>query len=161
MNLYETNALEKHIEQIAAENEGEISDEQLQQLVEAQTKSVQQIEGLCKYVRNIGLFSETCDAEINRIKSLRERADKRIDGIKKYLTPYISAHGKVEAGTFTLSIRKSEAVKIINETMVELEYQDEIPVSWKMNKDKIKKAIKAGIVVAGAELEVRENLQIK
>ena len=161
MNLYEITALENQIEIIAEQNDGEIPEELFQELVEKQTESLVQIENLCKYIRHLELGIDMCKSEIDRINKMKEKANKRIEGIKKYLTPYIAKQGKIEAGTFILSIRKSESVNIINEQKIPLKYFDTIPESLQVNKKIIKEAIKSGKDISGAELEKKNNLQIK
>ena len=161
MNLYEITNLENQIEQLAAANDGELSEEMLQALVEAETQSLVQIENLCKYIRKLELGIEMCKTEEARIKIMRDKADKRIEGIKKYLTPYIFKHKKIEAGTFTLSTRKSESVNIIDKEKIPINYRTVVPETWNPDKAAIKQDIKKGVIVPGAELQENDNLQIK
>ena len=160
-NLYNTLALENQIEKLAADNDGELSEEMLQTLVEAETQSLVQVENLVKYIRKLELGIEMCKTEEERIKTMRGKADKRIEGIKKYLTPYVSKHGKIELGTFTLMTRKSESVEITDESRIPLAFMHEIPVQLKPDKVMIKKELKSGKAVPGAELKENDNLQIK
>jgi hypothetical protein len=92
---------------------------------------------------------------------MKDKASKRISSIKKYLLPYVVSHGKIESGTFTLSTRKSESVNITNESLIPLSYIHEIPVQLKPDKNAIKKDLKAGKAVPGAELKENDNLVIK
>jgi len=160
MNLYEISVLEKQIERAAADNDGEISEEQLKALVEAQTASVVQIEKLCQYIRHLELGAEACKAEEERIRTMRNRADNRVASIKTYLTPYIEKHGKFEAGTFTLSLRKSSRLKLEDGISVPSEFV-RVVESVSVDKDGMKKAIKAGAHIDGAYIEDHYSLQIK
>lgn len=162
-NLYDVIALENQIEHIAELNEGEIPDELMQELVAEQCKSVQQIENLCKYIRNLDLGIEMCDTEIERITKMKDKAGKRIENIKKYITPYIARQGKVVAGTFTLSTSKSTKTIITDEHSIPVDYKSiDIPTPvTKIDKNAIKKAIKSGIHVSGAYLEENDRLVIK
>ena len=159
MNLYEVQQIEKNIERIAEQNSGEIPDELLKELVEAHTGSLVQVEKLCHYVRNLELFQDACKEEENRISRKREIAGNRIDGIKKYLLPYVQSQGKVQAGTFKISTRKSEYVEH------EPDFDDarfiDIEQVVKVRKTDIKKALKNGDEVKGACLKTREHLSIK
>jgi hypothetical protein len=159
MNLYNVIDLEKQIEFIAEHNEGEIPEEKLQELIEAQTQSIVQIENLCKYIRHLELGTEICKAEESRIATMRKRAENRIENIKKYLTPYVQHEGNVEAGTFKLSIRKSKHVEVVSG----FENKEYCNVKEVITPDKIviKKAIESGIVIEGAKLIENSNLQIK
>ena len=65
-------------------------------------------------------------------------------------------------GTFTLSYRKSEATNILDESLIPTQYlKTPEPPAPKPDKPAIKEALKAGIVIPGAEIETRQNLQIK
>jgi len=129
--------------------------------VAEQCKSVQNIENLVKYIRNLELGVNMCDTEIERINKMKEKAGKRINGIKKYLLPYVAKHKKIEAGTFTLSTRKSESVNIIDKEKIPINYRTVIPETWNPDKKLIKQDIKKGVIVPGAELKESDNLQIK
>jgi len=159
MNIYNTLELEKQIEYIAENNEGEIPDEMFKQLIEAQTKSIVQVENLCQYIRHLELGIDMCKAEENRINTIRKKAENRIASIKKYITPYVQHEGKIEAGTFTLSIRKSKRVDLVDD-FSDLDYCN---VKEVVTPDKaaIKKAIESGVDVPGAKIIEQDNLQIK
>jgi hypothetical protein len=159
MNIYDCDSIEKQIEFSAMTSDGEISEDLLKQLVETQTKSIEQIDKLLRYVRHLQLFSENCRQEKTRISELQNRADRRIDSIKKYLTPYVESRGKVDAGVFSLSTRKSESVEL-DDNFNDPDYSTQI-ISWTPDKKKIKDAIKNGKVIQGARLIQNINLQIK
>ena len=162
-NLYEVMSLENELELIARDNDGEISGEKLKELVEAQTKSLDKIEGLCKYIRNIELYMESCKSEVDRINKLKDRAENKLKSIKKYMTPYVKKQGKLTAGTFKLSTRPSEKVNTDNFDMSDPDnhYYMITQITSQPDKNIIKKDLKSGIDVDGAFLESFDNLQIK
>jgi hypothetical protein len=161
INLYEVVTLENQIEHIAEQNDGEIPEELLRQLVEAQTQSLQQVENLVKYIRHLELGISMCKSEEERISTMRKKAEKRIESIKEYLTPYIAKEGKIEAGTFKLSVRKSDKVIIDNEGYINSKYMTIVPESYKPDKNLIKQDLKSGVAINGVHLEIIDNLQIK
>ncbi len=161
MNIYSVIELENKIDKFAEEHEGEIPDALYEELVSEQMKSVQQIEGLVKYIKNLDLGIDMCDAEISRISKMKEKANKRIENIKKYITPFVARQGKIIAGTFTLSTRKSESIEITDKEKIPLNYRRVIPETWNPDKSAIKQDIKKGVTVPGAELKSNDNLQIK
>jgi DNA-binding XRE family transcriptional regulator len=162
MNLYNTLELEKQIEFIAAHNEGEVEENLFQQLIEAQTQSIVQIENLCKYIRSLELGIDICKQEETRIATMRKKAENRIESIKKYLTPYVEHENKVEAGTFKLSIRKSKHIELAEgfANLTNLNWCD-VKEVFTPDKTKIKKAIESGVKIDGAKLVETGNLQIK
>lgn len=159
MNIYEVTALEKEIERIAYENQGEIPEDKLQELVEAQTKSMAQIEKLCGYIRHIEIFIDTCKAEKNRINDLQKGAEKRLKSIKRYLAPYVKSKGGFDAGPHKLSIRASESV-VLAEDFKHPQYV-RVVEEVKPDKKLIKADLKKGIWIEGASLIKNDNLQIK
>ena len=165
MNLYDIMVIEREIEIRAEQNGGEISDEEFKNLVEYQTTSIIKIENLCKYVRHLELFQAQAKEEINRINELKKKAEKRVNSIKKYMTPYVMQKGSIDAGTFKLSTRKSKSVDLSDEffrvyEQVENEYL--VPVlTFKPDKKKIKQDIEDGNEIPGARIITKENLQIK
>ena len=161
-NIYDCFELENQIERIAEANSGEIPDDMISALVEAQMKSISTITGLCKYLKSIDLFSEACKSEENRIADLRKRAEKRKESIIKYITPYVARDGRIDAGTFKLSIRKSTRVNITDEDKIALRYKLEVPATYHIDKDAIKKDFKAKVDIGGGvTVDSYDNLQIK
>ena len=161
MNLYKVQYIENEIEQIAKDNAGEIPEEKLQELVEANTKSLVQVEKLCKYIRHLEIFVETCKSEKERINKVQKKAEKRLESVKKYMTPFVKEKGKFDAGTFKLSTIKSERL-ILDPACNFLPYEEHDYIQKTMlDKEAIKKDLKAGKVIPGAKLEPRDNLQIK
>lgn len=157
--IYNVIEIERKLDQIARANEGEIPEELLKELVEAETKSIEKVGNICKFIRHLELYVDTCKQEEERIKALRDSANNRIKSIKKYLTPYVLNKGKFEVGTFKLSIRKAE--KVILTDGWENNSYGESKTTFHPDKMAIKKAIKAGEHIDGAKLESFDNLRLK
>lgn len=120
-------------------------------------------------IENIALFIKNLNAEVTDIKSeesaLKDRRTKKENKVK-YLSSLIAnslinANEKsFETSKVALSFKKSEAVSIINLSLVPKKY---IKTKTEESADKtaIKKAIKDGKVIDGVLLEEKQNLQIK
>jgi hypothetical protein len=160
MNLYEITNEAQYLaalletEELTPELEAEllINQEQLQ------TKAI----NYAKVISNYRGESEQIDAEIKRLKAMKESRDKKVtwltDSLKKAMM--VSGIEKIESPLFKLSLRRSEAV--------EVEVPEALPVDWQVRKvmitaDKvgIKKAIKEGYSITGARLVENFSLQIK
>jgi hypothetical protein len=160
MNLYEITNEAQYLaalletEELTPELEAEllINQEQLQ------TKAI----NYAKVISNYQSESDAIDAEIKRLKAMKESRDKKVtwltDSLKKAMM--VSGIEKIESPLFKLSLRRSEAV--------EVEVPEALPVDWQVRKvmitaDKvaIKKAIKEGYAITGARLVENFNLQIK
>jgi hypothetical protein len=161
MNLYDIVQLERDIEQAAIDNDGELTEEQWQMLIEAQTKSLDKVENVCKYIRHLEQFEQKANEEIARINDLKQKAIKRKSSIKKYLKPYVISKGKVDVGTFKLSTRKSTSVQLDDDFNVKDYMVDKTVVIFKPDKKLISAHLKIGKQIKGASLKENINLQIK
>jgi hypothetical protein len=123
-----------------------------------------QIKGInyAKVISNYQGESDQIDAEIKRLKAMKESRDKKVtwltESLKKAML--ISGIEKIESPLFKISLRRSEAV--------EVEIPEALPIDWQVKKvtitaDKvaIKKAIKEGYSITGARLVENFNLSIK
>jgi hypothetical protein len=164
MNVYECTALIEQIDALAAQNDGVLTEEQMEQIVKAQTQSIQQLGKLCGFMKHLEHGIDACKAEEARIANMRKVASNRLASVKKWLMPYIEKEGKRTVGTFTLSTRKSESVELA-ENFAELHKEDGTLLTTKTvvtpNKANIKAALKDGAKIEGARLVQRNSLQLK
>jgi len=160
MNLYEITQEAQYLaalletEELTPELEAEllINQEQLQ------------IKGInyAKVISNYQSESDAIDAEIKRLKAMKESRDKKVAWLTESLKKAMLVSGieKIESPLFKISLRRSEAV--------EVEIPEALPIDWQVKKvtitaDKvaIKKAIKEGYSITGARLVENFNLSIK
>ena len=115
-----------------------------------------------KVIRNKEADSDAIEAEIKRLKAMKESNDRVIDRMKLAVKDAMLASGidKIESSLFKLSLRRSEAVEVIS--------IDQLPESLvtvkktvSADKVKIKEAIKNGVPVEGAVIVESYSLQIK
>jgi hypothetical protein len=161
LTIYQCQGIITEIEKQAAET-GEITEEQLQALVLAQTTSIEKIGNLCGYIKYLEHGIIACDTELARIENMKIRATNRLASIKQFLTPYIESKGKLSVGTFTLSTRKSESVEILDpEFCKQNPDYSTVKTTVTPDKAKIKEAIKAGKRFDGVSIVAKKNLQIR
>jgi hypothetical protein len=160
MNLYEITQEAQYLaalletEELTPELEAEllINQEQLQ------SKGI----NYAKVIANYQSESDQIDAEIKRLKALKDSRDKKVTWLTESLKNAMLVSGieKIDSPLFKISLRRSEAV--------EVEVPEALPVDWQVKKvtitaDKvaIKKAIKEGYSITGARLIENFNLSIK
>jgi len=160
MNLYQLTQEAQYLaalletEELTPELEAEllINQEQLQ------SKGI----NYAKVIANYQSESDAIDAEIKRLKAMKESRDKKVTWLTESLKKAMLVSGieKIESPLFKISLRRSEAV--------EVEIPEALPVDWQVKKvtitaDKvaIKKAIKEGYSITGARLVENFNLSIK
>ena len=118
------------------------------------------MENMAKMIRNMQAEAYAYQAEIDRMTPKMKSLLKQVDYIKKNLMqPIIEKSGKMKAGIFTLSLKKSSSVNIIDESLLAPKYLNEVIVV-NVDKMEIKKDLKTGLV-KGAELQENKSLQIK
>jgi hypothetical protein len=99
--------------------------------------------------------------EMARLAERIRTAKAAQDRLEKYLCRIIAARGgqKLIGTTNTLSTRPSDAVVIVDEAAIPACYVvEEVVTTRRVDKAAIKKALKAGREVPGADLEYRDNL---
>ena len=164
--LYDDEIVEK-IEQLAEANDGVLSEEDVRKLVSVHMADIDRknqgdLERAGKLVNAISAMEYAVQIhklEEKRVLGKRKSLQKKIDNIKKFITPYIKESGKLYIGTHTLSIRTSQGV-VLDDGFKNPMYCEEV-VTLNPDKKKIKADLKSDIAIEGAKLESRDNLQIK
>lgn len=158
MNLYEIGF--ELLKCIDAET-GEVLEEELLTQLEAEEKET--LENIGLWIKNLEAESKALKEEMDRLKKRRERTETKINNLKKYLAGYLNGR-KFKSPRVSIGWRKSESLKLepdfvqwakINRTDL-LTYDEPKP-----NKTKIKECLLVGENIPMAEIEGRENIQIK
>lgn len=100
-------------------------------------------------------------AEKMRLAARQAAAEKKAEGIKKYIAASMDSAGgeKIKTSKVAIGWRKSESVQVEENAFLPDEY-----LTFKApepNKTAIKKALKAGEKIDGASLVTANNIQIK
>lgn len=118
------------------------------------------MENVALYIKGLESDAAAIRAEEKSLADRRAVKERKAERLRDYLKRSMQTFGdtRIETPRCVVSFRKSEAVEIDDEEL--------IPQSWityKKSVDKagIKKALKAGEFVHGAQLVERQNLQIK
>ncbi len=162
MSLYELDTKIKGCIQLDAEHvvdteDGEIFD--LQQFEALQMERGQKIEGMCCYIKNLMAEAVAYEAEEKRMRERRAAKEREIDRCKGYLAGVLYGE-KFETPRCKISWRKSEICNVLNIDTVPDEFK-RTKVTIDADKTAIKKAIKAGAEVPGAEVIQKLNMTLK
>ena len=160
MNLYEITR--EAMELASLLETEELTPELEQALVINQDQLQAKANNYAKVIVNIQSDADAIDAEIKRLKAIKESKERAITRLKETVknAMIVSNIEKIESPLFKLSIRKSEAVEV---DMLEGLPSEFVNIKNVMTPDKlaIKEAIKRGEFVLGARLVDNFNLQIK
>ena len=156
MRLYEITELQNELE---LEEDNELKQD-LQELIAIELKK--KSNNIVYAIKNLEGNNLAIDAEIARLKAIKEKNVKNIDSIKNHILNFMKTNNidKIQTDLATFSTRKSKSTQVDN---IELLPQEFITVKQTFHPDKtaIKKAIESGIEVAGASVVENISLQIK
>lgn len=160
MNLYTLSTQAKEIALLL--EEGEFTPELEQALTITQEQLQEKAINYTYVIKNFEADSQAIDNEIKRLKAMKEAKDNAIDRMKEAVRNAMLASGidKIESSLFKLSLRRSEAVEVINLEQLP-DYCKEVKTTVTAHKLNIKQAIKAGQNIEGAVIRENYNLQIK
>ena len=166
MNLYEIKAeiaaaIESMFDTVNEET-GEVDAGTVERLESLQAEKSEKIENCGLYLKNIDSEISALDAEIKKLTARKKIKENKRDRLKEYVKPFIEEmeNKKFESARVVFSLRSSESVNITDESAISAEYM-KTKTETTPDLTAIKKAIKAGAVVSGAELITKNNLQIK
>lgn len=165
-NLSLYNITNKFVELMDKAQDGELTEEEYNQLGEELAIQLQQKgSNIIGYTKNIELTINAMKEEEDRISSNRKTLENKLTRFKQYVKECMENNGitKIETGLGTLSIAKSPAsVEIINEDEVPSEFKQEI-ITVKIDKTKIKNNFKeTGEIPTGVNIiTTNTNLRIK
>ena len=119
------------------------------------------LKGIEYIKREYQSINDTIDAETKRLKDRKESFTKKIEKLKM-LQEYLLGGEKVETDLFTFSFRKSTSVNVdaVNLATIKGKYVEE-KTTFTIKKADIKKALQDGEEIEGAELIIKQNLQVK
>ncbi len=151
----------------AVEND-EIPEEALADTLESITACIEEkADSIACILKNLDAECAAIKAEEARLAERRKAKEKAHERIKQYLSETLQSAGiyKIETARNRITFRKSETVEIVDDVFIkwaQMHRDDLLTYSEpKANKTEIKKALKDGAEVVGAELRINQNIQIK
>lgn len=153
MNLFE---IDNEIMNCVDAETGEVID--AEKLDKLQMDRGQKIENIALWIKNLTSDAEALKAEKQAFADRQKAAENKAASLKKYLSDYLAGE-KYKSAKVSVSFRKSEAVNIMDMSQIPEQYLKFAEPT--ADKTGIKNALKAGEVIAGAELVENQNIQIK
>lgn len=151
----------------AIDNE-ELPEEAIADTLEAITSSIEEkADSIACLLKNLDADIVAIKAEEARLAERRKAKEKSIERIKQYLSDSLQSAGidKIETARNRITFRKSEVVEIVDEVFFEWaqKHRDDLLKYSTPTADKtaIKRVLKDGVEIAGAELRIKNNIQIK
>jgi hypothetical protein len=165
MKLYEI--ANDYLALMQAIDDEEIPEEAIADTLEAITGEIEvKADNVACLLKNIDADVKAIKEEEKRLAERRKAKEKAHERLKQYLSDVLQRTGinKVETARNSISFRKSESVEV-DESFIAwaVEYRDDLIKFGEPTADKtaIKKALKDGAKIVGAQLVVNQNIQIK
>lgn len=161
-NIYELNesikaCIQLDEEHVVSVDDGEILN--LQQFEALQMERDAKVEGLACYIKNKLAEAEAIYAEINVLSYRAGIIKKEAERCKSYLAGALYGE-KFETPRCKISWRKSDVCNVLSMEEIPNEYK-RTKITVDADKTAIKKAIKAGAEVPGAEVIQKLNMTLK
>lgn len=171
MNLYDIKAeiaaaIESMFDSVNPET-GEIDAGTVERLESLKAERAAKLDGIGAYIKNLDSDIDALDAEIKNLQARKKVKENHKERLKNYAADFLASEitddnpkPRFESTRCVLSLRSSEKVKVIDESLIPAEY---IKTTTETVPDiaAIKAAIKAGTSVSGAIIETKQNLQVK
>lgn len=160
ISLYKINENMLSLLSVIEANEGELTDEVLEQLEinneELQTKS----ESYLAVIKNREALNTQIDDELKRLQAMKKANNNLVLRLKNSLLNAVNIFGEFEVGLIKFGLRKSTTVEvngIVND--LPKEYKT-VKVTEQPNKAEIKKSLQRGEQIDGCALITNYNLKI-
>lgn len=160
ISLYKINENMLSLLGVIEANDGELTDEVLEQLEinneELQTKS----ESYLSVIKNREALNTQIDDELKRLQAMKKANNNLVLRLKNSLLNAVNIFGEFEVGLIKFGIRKSTTVEvtgIVND--LPKEYKT-VKVTEQPNKAEIKKSLQRGEQIEGCALVTNYNLKI-
>lgn len=139
---------------------GEILDAQaFAELDSLQILRDEKIEGVLLWIKNLSAEAEALKTEKQAFESRQRQATNKVESLKRYISGVLNGE-KFKTEKVSVTWRRSEAAEYTGDVL-ELSEDCRTYKDPTVNKTELKKRLKAGEVIPGAELVIRNNIQIK
>ena len=154
MTLYQIN---NAITECIDSETGEVIDfDRLSQLVMDREAK---IDGIACWFKELTAEYIAIDSEISALEARKKTKKNKAESLKCYLSDILGG-AKFETARNKITWRESDEVCILDADKIPSEYKTN-RIEITISKVEIKKAIKSGIIVDGADLLYKNNIQIK
>jgi hypothetical protein len=128
-------------------------------LNELEANKEEKADNICYLISENKMYEDQLKDEVKRLQA-RAKMFARVQENLKELLEYLLNGEKLKTKNFTISYRKSTSVNIIDESKIPAEFI-KVKEEFKIDKKAISKELKEFNQVAGATLEVKQNISIR
>lgn len=164
MKLYEiSEEFESKLAKLHALEEANAPDAELEalagELISLEEQRDEKAANCCAYVKNMEEELEAIERAITKLTAKKKAMASRIDNFLGYMSKYLNGV-KWTNGVHKIGWRESRAVKILDESLIPVQYKTE-KVTYSPDKKAIMVSLEQGVAIPGCEIERRNNIQVK
>lgn len=143
------------------EETGEVSEDILFELTDLQEERKTKLDNIGAYIKNLEAEAKAIKEEIANLKKRMDAKTRKAERLRQYVTQDLLSHDekKMETSRIKYSFLPSTQVKV-DETVIPKKYIIK-KIETRVDIAGIKKLLKEGHKIRGAELVENQNLQIK
>lgn len=143
------------------EETGEVSEDILFELADMQEERKTKLDNIGAYIKNLEAEAKAIKEEIANLKKRMDAKTRKADRLRQYVAEDLLAHDekKMETSRIKYSFLPSTQVKV-DEVLIPKKYIIK-KIQTRVDIAGIKKLLKEGHKIRGAELVENQNLQIK
>ena len=158
MTLYEMSNQARELYELL---ESEVIDEQTYNDTIESIGIEEKLESYCKVIRQLEAEAEMMKAEKEKLAAKQKALENNVARLKGTILYYMDSKNttKEDAGVFKVSVSESKACNIVDESKIPEDYL--ITQAPKLDKSNMLKALKEGIKIDGAELQINRSIRIK
>lgn len=162
MKLFEINQSIRELWDKIAEQEGELTEEDIQALENLNIAKDEKVKGYGVIIREIMSDINNVNQEIERLKKIEKRLQSKADWLSSTLSRFMHDNEMPEYKSLEVNItfRPSKQLRIEDESKLAKKWFKTEKVT-KVDKQAIKDFINAGGKVKGCEIISKQNIQIK
>lgn len=165
LSLYDLSDEVLALDDLAAMDEGEWTDEHQQLADELMDRLVVKADSFGGFVRNLEARADACSAEIQRLQARKKSAEARIDWMKRYALSALTRMGRprIEGELFTIAIQNNPPKVEVDVLPGQLPsaFVRVIPEVLEVNKSELAKALKGGEEIPGCRLVQTQSVRVK
>ena len=126
-----------------------------------EAERAEKLEAVACFIKGLDAEAAAIKAEEKALEARRKAKEAKAERLRVYLAQSLQRAGesRYESARCVVSFRKSEAVEVWDADELPEEYMKQAAPT--PDKAAIKKALKAGEAVNGAQLITRQNIQVK
>lgn len=160
MNLYEIKEQYRSWQQKIAEQDGELTEEDLKVFSELEGLAEDKIDAYAVIIKESLSEADIYKAEAERLLEMAKKKSNLAERLKKNLDGFMQEQGrqKFESVKTVISYRKSTVLEIDQEVKIPKRF---LKIEEKIDKAKIKEHLSTGGKLKGCALVTKQNIQIK